>query len=247
MPYQPIPTTSALLARELGVPDGRLESFDINTTCLSFLTALDKITMMMWAGGYGNVLIVSSEIASRGLPWGSDPATAALFGDGAAAMVLTPGGDRIAASKFRTYPSGWDLCQIQSGGTRHDFHLDRASFEDHSFFEMQGRDLYRLTFRAFPGFVTELLDDAGWRLSDIDAVIPHQASPHAIAHMKKACGFSDDQVVETIQETGNMIAASIPHAFDRARRDGRIGEGSNVLILGTSAGLSIGGVALEMS
>ncbi len=66
--FQPIPTSSAILMGNLGIADRMIETFDINTTCLSFLCAIDKVGKMMRGGAYEKALIVSSEVASRTLP-----------------------------------------------------------------------------------------------------------------------------------------------------------------------------------
>jgi 3-oxoacyl-[acyl-carrier-protein] synthase III len=244
--YQPLPSTAARIAGQLGFEDGKVETFDINTSCLSFLTALDICGSLLWSGRNERALIVSSEIASRGLPWHRAPETAALFGDGAAAAVVSAGPGHLAASLFRTYPSGWDICQIASGGTRIDPDAHPAAFEEGRFFEMQGKDLYRITAKYLPGFVEDLLAQAGWNISDIDCVIPHQASPLAIAHMTRALGLKPEQVVDICSTQGNQIAASIPSALHHARKTSRIGSGDHVLLLGTSAGFSLGGMALEI-
>jgi 3-oxoacyl-[acyl-carrier-protein] synthase-3 len=63
--------------------------------------------------------------------------------------------------------------------------------------------------------------------------------------MIRKCGFARDRVVSTVKETGNLVAASIPMTLDTARREGRIRTGSKVMLIGTSAGVSIGGATLE--
>jgi 3-oxoacyl-[acyl-carrier-protein] synthase III len=244
--YQPIPTLSPLIAKELGAADGAFEAMDINTTCLSFVSALDLAHTLLQSGRNKSILIVSSEMSSRGLDWVNDPETAALFGDGAAAVVLQAGSSRIAASRFRSYPSAWDACQLASGGTRHDLWVDREAFDQGSTFRMKGKDLFRISLLHFPKFVESLLQDAGWGLDDIDLIIPHQASPHALRHMSKVCGFDPHKVVDIMADHGNMISASIPLALSYAVSDGRITPGAKVLMLGTSAGVSFGGVALEL-
>ena len=52
----------------------------------------------------------------------------------------------------------------------------------------------------------------------IDLVGPHQASPGALQHMIRLCGFRSDRVVNIAEQVGNQIAASIPFALDLARR-----------------------------
>src|SRR5262249_45306743 len=128
VPYQPIPATAPLVQKRLRIPEGNCAAFDINSTCLSFLTAMDVVASMVPAGR--RALVVSSELASRGLPWRTDPLVAALFGDGAAAAVFGHVDDQagIVASRMETYPSGYEDCQLGAGGTRYDFQREREEF-----------------------------------------------------------------------------------------------------------------------
>jgi 3-oxoacyl-[acyl-carrier-protein] synthase-3 len=245
VPYQSIPATAPLVQKRLGIPEGHCAAFDVNSTCLSFLTAMDVAASMAASHRAKRSLVVSAEVASRGLPWKSDPLVAALFGDGAAAAVFGSADDDagIVASRMETYPSGYDDCQLGAGGTRYDFHRNRDAFAKHALFEMDGRALFRHTLDIFEPFLDRLLADAGWTRDEVELVIPHQASPMALAHLVKRCGFGTARVVDIMRDHGNQIAASIPMALDHARRSGRLGKGMKTLMLGTSAGLSLGGIA----
>ncbi|BCG95859.1 3-oxoacyl-ACP synthase III family protein [Mesorhizobium sp. 131-2-1] len=248
VPYQPLPATSPLVMQRLGLADGSAAAFDVNSTCLGFLTAFETASRLIEAGQSKTALVFSSEVASRALPWRDQPEVAALFGDGAAAAVLQgakPREGRVAANLMRTYPSAYEACGIGSGGTRFDFHSQPEEFARHSLFHMDGKELFRVTSRHFNGFVTELLQRAGWRHEDVDLIVPHQASPFALAHMARQTGFAPEKLVDISARYGNQIAASIPFALDIARREGRIAPGARLLFLGTSAGVSFGGMALE--
>ncbi|MFK0690470.1 3-oxoacyl-ACP synthase III family protein [Mesorhizobium sp. IMUNJ 23033] len=248
VPYQPLPSTAPLVMQRLGLADGSAAAFDVNSTCLGFLTAFETAARLIEAGQCRTALVFSSEVASRALPWKEQPEVAALFGDGAAAAVLRkaePSEGRVAANLMRTYPSAWEACGIGSGGTRFDFRRQPEEFARHSLFHMDGKELFRVTSRHFNGFVTELLERAGWRHEDVDLVVPHQASPFALAHMARQTGFAPEKLVDISARYGNQIAASIPFALDIARRQGRVEAGAKLLFLGTSAGVSFGGMALE--
>ncbi|UCI06617.1 3-oxoacyl-ACP synthase III family protein [Mesorhizobium sp. B1-1-8] len=248
VPYQPLPATAPLVMQRLGLADGSAAAFDVNSTCLGFLTAFETAGRMIEAEQCETALVFSAEIASRALPWRDAPEVAALFGDGAAAAVLRkaePSEGKMAASLMRTYPSAWEACGIGSGGTRFDFHTEPEEFARHSLFHMDGKELFRVTSRHFNGFVSALLERAGWRRDDVDLVVPHQASPFALAHMARQTGFAPEKLVDISARFGNQIAASIPFALDIARRDGRAAPGMKLLFLGTSAGVSFGGMALE--
>ncbi|MDX8448414.1 3-oxoacyl-ACP synthase III family protein [Mesorhizobium captivum] len=246
--YQPLPTTAPLVMHRLGLTDGTAAAFDVNSTCLGFLTAFETAGRMIEAGQCETALVFSAEVASRALPWQDAPEVAALFGDGAAAAVLRrakPGEGSVAASLMRTYPSAWEACGIGAGGTRFDFRKEPEEFARHSLFHMDGKELFRLTTRHFNSFVAALLERAGWRHQDVDLVVPHQASPFALAHMARQTGFAPEKLVDIAARFGNQIAASMPFALDIARRDGRVAPGMKLLFLGTSAGVSFGGMALE--
>ena len=248
VPYQPIPAMAPLIMRNLGKADGSAAAYDINSTCLSFVTGIDIAARMITGGAAQKALVVSSEVASRALPWAEHPETAALFGDGAAAAVIgtpkAPTNAAIKAVRLRSFPSAYEACQIGAGGTRFDFDADSASFAEHSKFSMDGKALFRLTTQHFNGFVDSLLQDAGWAHTDVDFIVPHQASPAALDHMIRQTGWPKEKVMRIVEDYGNQIAASIPFTFDIARENGRAPEGSKVLFLGTSAGVSIGGAAV---
>jgi|CXWL01.1.fsa_nt_gi 3-oxoacyl-[acyl-carrier-protein] synthase-3 len=244
---QPIPATAPLIKQELGLAAHTFPAYDVNATCLSALVAMDLASMHIRAGRARNVLIVASEIASRALPWKTDPRTAGLFGDGAAALVISasrPGAPQFGAFQMETYSEGYTYCELRAGGTRYDFHEQREEFAANSWFDMQGAGLYRLSSQEAPGFIARLLDQAGWKQSEVDLVVPHQASPHALAHIIKRCGFAADRVIDLVAEIGNQVAASLPIALFKAREMGRLEPGMRVLLLGTSAGISLGGAAL---
>lgn len=248
MPYQSIPATAPLIQHRLGIADGACAAFDINSTCLSFLTAMDLLASLLASGRYRRGLIVASEVASRALPWEDDPLTAALFGDGAAAAVFSAGDGtaHVAAAAMQTYPSAFDACRIGSGGTRYDYHNQPDDYARHALFEMNGETLYKLTVKHFPAFLDGLLSEAGWTRGDVDIVVPHQASPGALAHLARRSGFAPEAVVNIVRDFGNQVAASLPTALHFARVEGRLGTGQRALLLGTSAGISFGGLAVVM-
>lgn len=247
VPYQPIPATAPAILRALGLDDGSCFATDVNCTCLGFPVALQHADALLRTGAYRRILIVSSEVASRGLPWRDQPEVAGLFGDGAGAAVvgLSDRGGMVS-SHFETWPSAYDACTIGSGGTRFDFEREAGLFAAHSKFSMDGKELFRVTARHFGDFVAELLRRAATSRDAIDRVIAHQASPAALAHMTRICGFRNDQVVDIATRYGNLIAASIPFTLDYARESGLVRDGNRIAILGTSAGVSFGGMVLDV-
>lgn len=248
---QPIPATAALIKRELGGARLRFPAYDVNATCLSALVALDLAALQLAAGRARHILVVTSEIASRALPWNDAAETAGLFGDGAAAFVISaagagkPSGARFGGFHMETYAEGYEACTLASGGTAIDFHKNPAAFARNAYFRMDGKALYRITAAALPGFLDRLLEKSGLRRDAIDLVVPHQASPHALAHVIRRGSFAPERVFDRVRTIGNQVAASIPVALCMARSEGLVQPGMRILLIGTSAGVSLAGAILE--
>lgn len=245
---QSIPCGAALVQRALGHGGSGIPAFDVDSTCLGFVTGLDVVSCMVAAGRYRRVLLVASEVASVALDW-SDPETATILGDGAAAVLVERAEDErssILGARMETLGDHADLARIRGGGTRHHprgYPGDYAS--EVCLFEMDGRALYRQSAAMLPGFVERLLGPLGLRLGDLDLVVPHQASPAALALVQRRLGLPDERWMAIAPDFGNVIAASIPLALHEAVLRGRLQRGMRVLLLGTSAGLSVGGMVLE--
>lgn len=243
---QAIPCTASLIQRELGEECVGIPSFDINSTCLSFLTGLDVMSTLVAVGTYRHVLLIASEIASVGLDW-SHKESAGLFGDGAAAVVISRSEGRdsshIICSNMETYSEGAELSQIRGGGTK--VHPRTTQAIEPYLFEMDGKAIYKLSAKLLPSFVDSLLLQASMKMKEFDLVVTHQASGMAMRLMAKKLGISREQMMYTLPSYGNMIAASIPLAIHEAITEKRLNRGDRVLLLGTSAGLSLGGMILE--
>lgn len=249
VPEQLIPSNAALLQRHLGLESSGIPCFDVNSTCLSFVTALDLVSHLIQAGAYRKVLIVSAELGSPGLTW-KDHEVISLFGDGAAAAVVgfqTEDGDTSSAllgSHMETYSEGANFCEIRGGGTG--LFSTKYCSENHEeyLFHMSGPKVFKLALKMLPQFMDRLLDKAGVRMDDISLVIPHQASGSALALIQRKLSLPDSRFFNVLERNGNMIAASIPSALHQAVSEGRVSRGDKVMLVGTSAGLSIGGVIL---
>ncbi|MCE9609103.1 MAG: hypothetical protein K8R23_02630 [Chthoniobacter sp.] len=245
-PQQPIPCTAALIAAEMGWSG--VPCFDVNATCLSFLSALQVVGGLIAAGNYRRIAIVSAEIASKGLNW-QQPEAAALMGDGAAAVLIEAGESRDSAllgSLIETWPEGAAFTEIRGGGSRLPATAFRPEENASDFqFHMDGPAVFRLAAEKIESFVARLVGAASTRWDSIDWVIPHQASLPGIRHLRRRLRIPAAKLIETVQHQGNVIAASIPLALHEAITSGRLQRGQTVLFLGTSAGFSLGGALLR--
>ncbi|MFM9278742.1 beta-ketoacyl-ACP synthase III [Paenibacillus jiagnxiensis] len=245
---QPLPSTAVFIQKAMGQGQSGVPAFDIDATCLSFLVGLDVMSYMVDAGRYRNVLLVATEIASAGLNW-KDKESAALFGDGAAAVVIGPSGtdegSQIVHTSLHTYGKGAHYSEIPGGGTKYPPGQRNIPVEDPFLFHMDGQGIFRMASRLLPDFIAGLLKQSGTVMKDFGVVIPHQGSAMAMRLLRKKLGISESQFMNITPNHGNTIAASIPMGLHEAIRQQRIRRGERMLLIGTAAGLSLGGMVID--
>lgn len=245
---QPLPSTAVFIQQAMGQQDSGIPAFDMDATCLSFLNGLDVISYMVDAGRYQRVLLVATEIASAGLNW-SDKESAALFGDGAAAVIIerSPEGSssQIVHASLRTYSRGARFSEIAGGGTRLHASNYKADQPEPYLFHMDGQAIFRMASRLLPGFIGDMLQATGIQMEDFQLVIPHQGSAMAMRLIRKKLDIAEDRFMDITRNHGNTIAASIPMGLHEAIKQQRIQRGDRVLMIGTAAGLSLGGLIFD--
>ncbi|MFC7687339.1 beta-ketoacyl-ACP synthase III [Ureibacillus sp. GCM10028918] len=244
---QPIPCNAALVQQQLSLSESKIPCFDINSTCLSFVTGFDTISYLVNSGRYKNILLVSSEIASVGLNWKTKE-NAILFGDGAAAAILTKTPEnepsKILAGHMETISEGAHYTEIRGGGTK--VHPNNSNADETDFlFDMHGKSIFKLSSRNIGAFMENLLAASNCTMEEIDLVVPHQASGMAMRILRKKLGIEEAKFMNIIHNHGNTIASSIPMALHEAIVQHKIQRGNKIMLLGTSAGLSIGGIVFE--
>ena len=238
VPKQTLPDTSVFIQKELGYD--AIPSFSIHSTCLSFIVALNSATSLLKTNLYQRILIISSDRGTRGRNF-NEPESSSLLGDAAAAVYIEKTNDQtegIISYTMNTYPSGASLTQVRGGGTN--LHpQDKKTRKSDNLFSMNGPQVYRMARKKVYDLVKKDLEKNNLKISDINLVIPHQASGMAVKAYSKYGGFKQDNVIDIISKTGNCVAASIPLALVMAYKDNRIKKGDLLYLIGTGAGLSI--------
>ena len=238
---QALPYNAAMVLAQMNAGPHRVATLDVGASCLSFLHALDLMSCAISTGRYQSVVIVSADISTFTTDY-RNLRENGFFGDGAAAAVLrrSEGGSCIHAVRSVTLPEGVEFCQIRSGGSR--FHRRGSAEHSEALFEMRGRPLFALVARELPVFVEALLAEAGVKSAELTLMIPHQASRLALDHVARMLGFDDGRMVDVFGEFGNQVAASLPTALHFAIHRHGLQRGQKALLLGSGAGVSIGGI-----
>lgn len=234
---QPIPCTAALIHEKMAKGTS-IPAIDINTTCTSFITALDMISFLIDAGKYKRVLIVSGDTPSMALN-PNHRESYELFSDGAASVVVeySENGSGIIDGTQNTWSEGAHSTEIRAGlSAGHPKNYSEDTKEEFMF-DMNGKEILKLSKNKIPGMLKNFLDKNNLKTEDIDMVIPHQASSAMPLIMKKL-GIRENQYINLVESHGNMVSASVPFTLCTALETGKIKKGDTVLMLGTAAGLT---------
>ncbi|MEL7399327.1 MAG: 3-oxoacyl-[acyl-carrier-protein] synthase III C-terminal domain-containing protein, partial [Pseudomonadota bacterium] len=97
---------------------------------------------------------------------------------------------------------------------------------------------------VLPGFLQRLFAPMDYTMADMDMVIPHQASLMSMRLLRSHLNIPKDALMVIAHNHGNTVAASIPMALHEAIQQGKVKRGDRVLLLGTAAGFSAGGIVL---
>lgn len=236
---QPIPATAVLIHEQIA-KGTNIPAMDINTTCTSFITALDTVSYLIEAGRYNRVLIVSSDVASFGLN-PHEKESYELFSDGAACVIIAKSDDPkkgIMASVQHTFSEGAHDTEIRGGLSGfHPANYTEETKEEYMF-NMHGRRILKLTMKEMPAVYQEFIDKYQISVPDIDVFVPHQASS-AMHWMLKLLNIPMDKTIDRVNDLGNMVSASVPYVFCEALDKETIQPGQRVMLLGTAAGLTI--------
>ena len=110
---------------------------------------------------------------------------------------------------------------------------------------MKGKNVFALVMREFPEFFNGLLKDTQLSKENIDFFIPHQASLAGMVHMFKELKLSEDKWMNIFPYYGNQVSASLPTAMHYAIKEGKVKRNNLVYLLGSGAGVTLGGMIIR--
>lgn len=223
-----LPNAAPLVASQLGA--GSAGAIDLGAACTGWLSGLALATAQVEVGRADAILVIGADFCSRLLD-PDDRRTAALFGDGAGAVVVTGDGPgRIGRIFLRADGTGAECITVD--------HEDRV-------LKMAGQDTFRAAVERLSESTTEVLEAEGLALEDIDLFVYHQANARILQAVGERLGLPDERVVNCIARYGNTSAASIPIALADAQRSGRLRSGARVLVSAFAAGFTWGSGVIE--
>jgi len=239
LPHSIVPCNAVSLHATYGEKARGKMAFDINTTCLSFLVAMNQASLMIQSGQVKRVLIATADVPfSSGCLVPGDFSTISIMGDASAAMVLEAceEGSQFNDFHFSTYSEYKDLVRV-SLGVRNKPGLDVGVSEITPWqFRMDGKEVFRAGLSVGAELYRTLFSQE--QIDELDVVIPHQTNEHGV-QVYRRLGFGD-KVYSNVKYVGNTVSAALPLALVSAVKEGKVKRGDKVALIGTAAGLSVG-------
>lgn len=111
--------------------------------------------------------------------------------------------------------------------------------------KMNGREVFKFATRVMVSSAAAVLEQCDKTMDEVDVYVPHQANKRIIDYAAGKLGVDSERTVVNVDRFGNTSSGSIPLALADARADGRLHDGSLVLMTGMGAGLTWGSALLE--
>jgi 3-oxoacyl-[acyl-carrier-protein] synthase-3 len=214
----------------------RAAAIDLNTACTSFCYGLATATAMIRTGMVRNAVVLGVELISRYMDW-SNRNVAVLFGDGAAAVVLqaTDHEEGVLGSVLGCDAEARHTLRVRGFGCGYSGY--GITYGD-TLWEFDGQAIFKRAVGAMAQASVKVLADHGVSAEDVSLVIPHQANLRIIEAVAKYAGIPMEKVVVTVQQYGNMSAATVPVALVEALESGRVAPGGWILMPAFGGGLT---------
>lgn len=232
-----IPGTGHVLQERLKLSSSTCV-LDINLACSGFTHGVWVASKLLEGRKYGKALLLLGDTLSKVVS-SDDWFNKMLFGDAGSAVAIeysenAPithfeiGSDGSGAKSVCSSFGGYRLANEKSGLT------------------MIGFDVFLFASRVAPEAINNLLNVEGISKSDIDFIVPHQASSVILKSIEAKMALPKGKMVIDLKGYGNTTSSSIPLALIGIRDELR-GGGKNLLFIGFGAGLSWSAFLLRSS
>ena len=239
-----LPETASLLQDRLGsrtIPTYSLRG----SGSAGWIQAID-VARARVAFQQKRILVVGVELMSRLVSW-DDPTTCVLFGDAAGAVILGPDGGKLTILDVISGTDGSKsgIFTRQTGGTRFPFTVDAAATADHKRIQMDENEVFHEGVRRMSSVTVEILERLGRHPSDVDLLIPHQASKPIIDALGREVRIDAERVFVNFDRYGNTGSASVPLGLWEAIEKGRVNPGDFVVLVAFGAGFHWAAAAVQ--
>jgi len=248
-----LPTTACLIQDRLGIPTTS-GALDFNLGCSGYIYGLSLAKGLVETGQANNVLLLTAETYSKFMH-PKDKSVRTLFGDAAAATLVTAGidGKGIGRFAFGTDGRGSENLIVKTGGIRFkrtdqtalEYTDENGNTRNQDSIYMNGAEIVNFTLSAVPDVVNRLLEKEAMAKESVDLFILHQANKYLLDALTKKLGLPPEKVYRCMRTTGNTVSSTIPIAYSNAMREMAINKNQKIMLVGFGVGYSWAGCMIH--
>lgn len=238
------PSTASVVSYRLGAD--KAGTYDINTACAGFVTALDIASKYIAADEqYQNILVVGAYAMSKWLNL-EDYKIATLFADGAGACVVRAATDTkgFMASHMWTDGQYHDYMGIYAGGSYKPINHDVVDKKEH-LLSFPKRIPPETNGIHWPRISRLILDRIGKHPSEVKHFFITQFNVQSIYETLDRLEVPRDRAHYVMDRYGYTGSASIGMALGDAVAQKKLKKGDLCLFLGSGGGMSMVALAME--
>ncbi len=249
-----LPTTACILQHKLGLRSS-VGAIDVNLGCSGFLYCLALAKGIIETLSVKKVLLLTGDTYSKYIH-PDDRSVRTLFGDGAAATLVTASSDEssdIGPFIFGTDGSGAHNLIVEAGmfrlpcsETTRRMQMDSSGngrTREHLF--MNGAEVMAFSLREVPRAVDDLLIRAGLAKNDIDYFLFHQANKFMLESLRKKIQIPAEKFPIFLDACGNTVSSSIPLLLENMLVSGIDLKGKRIMLVGFGVGYSWSGCIIR--
>lgn len=249
-----LPTTACLIQERLNIPKSA-GALDFNLGCSGYVYGLAMAKGFIAAGVASRILLLTAETYTKFIH-PSDKSNRTIFGDGAAATLITAekGIAEILDFELGSDGTGAENLIVKKGSVRYPLvseeeaevtdEYGNTSSDNHLY--MNGSKIFNFTSEMVPKMITALLEKHSITVPDVDLFVFHQANKFMLNHLRKKIGIPEDKFYLYLEECGNTVSATIPIALQHALQEIELEKGSKILLAGFGVGYSWGGAVIKI-
>lgn len=245
-----LPSTACILQDRLGIPTSA-GAFDYNLGCSGCVYGMGMAKGLIAAGIAKNILLLTAETYNKYLH-PSDKSNRSIFGDGAAAcLISTEGFAEIGEFSLGTDGGGANNLIVKTGASRHKAAtgLFVEDEEGHVWYDdylyMNGGNIFNFTLDAVPSMMKDILSKNGLEKDQVDYYVFHQANKFMLSTIRKVCVLPKEKFYINLATTGNTVSSTVLIGLKDCMDNQTIKSGDVVMITGFGVGLSWGGTILK--
>lgn len=240
------PSTASVVQHRLGAKSAG--TFDINTACAGFVTALDVGAKYIQSDEhYQNVLVIGAYAMSKYLNL-ADKKTVTLFADGAGAVILQASKEKnrgFLSSQLISEGQYHDYMGIYAGGTQQPITADTIEHHTHQLVFAK-KFPKTLNPEIWSAMAVELNKRLGVQAEAVDQYFITQININSIRETMDRLGLPHSKAHTIMHYYGYTGSACIPMAFNDAWEKNLVHAGDLVYFIGSGGGLAFASAAFRL-